>query len=100
MQKRFNACAVVALLSALLATSAVSAAFQGTPAIKRPDSASLNATDEILKTVSRLRGLEIKHNVKSGLKTKDEIEKSVIKDLDENTPPEEFAATQKTLIKL
>lgn len=99
MQKRFKACAIVMLTLALFLTSVVSA-FQGTPAIKGADTATLNATEEILKAVSRLRQLEVKHPVKSGLKTKDEIEQSVIRDLDENTPPEELDATQKTLIKL
>lgn len=99
MQKRFKACAIVVLTFALFLTSVVSA-FQGTPAIKGTDTAALSATEEILKSVSRLRGLEIKHPVKSGLKTKDEIEQSVIRDLDESTPPEEFDATQKTLVKL
>ena len=66
----------------------------------RTDTATLDATNEILAKVSKLRGLEIKRPVKSGLKSKDEIEQSVIKDLDESTTPEEFAATQKTLTRL
>ena len=47
-----------------------------------------------------MRGLEVKRQVKSGFKTKDEIGQSVIHDLDENTTPEEIAATSKTLSKL
>jgi hypothetical protein len=101
MQNRFRTWAAAALASFLIATSAVSAALQVAPSIGKPDAAAgLGATDEILRTVSRLRELEIKHPVKSGLKTKDEIEQSVIRDLDENNPPAEFDATEKTLTKL
>jgi hypothetical protein len=66
----------------------------------RPDAATLSATEEILNKVSQLRQLEVKQPVRSGLKSKDEIEQFVIKDLDETTTPEEFAATQKTLVRL
>ena len=98
MYKRFTAC--VALFAALaLFAASVSSARQGTPSIAKPD-AALSSTDEILKVVSRLRELDIKQSVKSSFKSKDEIEQSVIKDLDENTPAEEFEATQKTLVKL
>ncbi|HEX8185702.1 MAG TPA: hypothetical protein VF747_13145 [Blastocatellia bacterium] len=99
MYKRFLASAALVLALMSVAGSGVGA-FQGAPAIKKPDAAALNATDEILKSVSRLRALEVKHMVKAGFKTKDEIEASVIRDLDENTPPEEFNATQKTLLRL
>lgn len=99
MYKRFSAGAALVLALVLSAGSGVRA-YQGAASIKKPDAAALNATDEILKTVSRLRELTVKHLVKAGFKSKDEIEASVIRDLDENTPPEEFAATQKTLLKL
>ena len=74
--------------------------YQKATSTARTDAATLDATNEILEKVSKLRGLEIKRPVKSGLKSKDEIEQSVIKDLDESTTPEEFASTQKTLAKL
>jgi hypothetical protein len=74
--------------------------FQKATSTARTDAATLDATTEILEKVSKLRGLEVKRPVKSGLKSKDEIEQSVIKDLDESTTPEEFAATQKTLARL
>jgi hypothetical protein len=100
MQKRFTSLVALILALALLAGATGSAALQGAPSITRPDTASLSATDSILQSVSRLRELEIKRPVKSGLKTKDEIEQSVIRDMDEETSPEEFAATTKTLTKL
>ena len=97
--KKFSAGPAFVLALVLVAGSGVGA-YQGAASIKKPDAAALNATDEILKTVSRLRELDVKHMVKAGFKSKDEIEASVIRDLDENTPPEEFEATQKTLFKL
>ena len=99
MHKKFTAW-VALLLTLVLFTASVSGARQAPASIAKPDSASLSSTEEILKVVSRLRALDIKQNVKSSYKTKDEIEQSVIRDLDENTPAEEFEASQKTLIKL
>ncbi|HST22800.1 MAG TPA: hypothetical protein VLR90_16875 [Blastocatellia bacterium] len=100
MYKRFTSGLAFVLVLALFAGSGV-AAWQGAASIKKPDPApTLAATDDVLKVVSRLRDLEIKHPVKSALKTRDEIEASVIRDLDESTPPEEFEASQKTLVKM
>src|SRR5215471_7633164 len=70
------------------------------PALAKPGVTALNATDEVLGVVSRLRQLSVLHPVKSGMKSHDEIEQCVIRDLDESTTPEEFDATSKTLIKL
>lgn len=100
MHKRFTPGLAFVLAMALFAGSGV-AAWQGAASIKKPDPApTLAATDDVLKVVSRLRDLEIKYPVKSALKTRDEIEASVIRDLDESTPPEEFEASQKTLVKM
>src|SRR2546427_5682488 len=99
MQKRLTA-GVVLLLALALFTASVNGAWQSAPSITKPDAAALNSTAEILKTVSRLRALDIKQSVKSSFKTKDEIEQAVIRDLNENTPAEDFEASQKTLLKL
>jgi hypothetical protein len=99
MHKRFTAC-VALLLALVLFAASVNGAWQGAASITKPDAAALNSTEEILKIVSRLRALDIKQSVKSSFKTKDEIEQAVIRDLDENTPPEDFEASQKTLLKL
>jgi hypothetical protein len=100
IRKRFTAGLAFVLALALFASSGV-AAWQGAASIKKPDpAAALNATDDVLEVVSRLRRLEIKRPVKSALKTRDEIEASVIRDLDETTPREEFEASEKTLLKL
>src|SRR6266850_2811487 len=99
MHKKFTAC-VALFLALVLFTASVGGAWQGAASITKPDAAALKSTDEILKIVSRLRALDIKQNVKSSFKTKEEIKHSVVKDLDENTPREDFEASQKTLIKL
>ena len=99
MQKRLTAGVVLLLALALFAAS-VNGAWQGAASIAKPDAAALKSTDEILKIVSRLRELDIKQSVKSSFKTKEEIKQSVLKDLDENTPREDFEASQKTLLKL
>lgn len=100
MNKKFTV-GVAFLLALVLFAASVNGAWQGAPSITKPDAAAaLNSTEEILKVVSRLRALDIKQSVKSSFKTKDEIEQAVIRDLDENTPPEEFEASQKTLLKL
>ncbi len=99
MHKKFIA-GVALLLALVLFGASVNGARQGAASITKPDLAALNSAEEILKVVSRLRALDIKQSVKSSFKTKDEIEKAVIRDLDENTPPEEFEASQKTLVKL
>jgi hypothetical protein len=97
--KRFTAGAALVLVLTLFA-GAGSVARQGAASISKSDTSRLGATEEILKNVSRLRGLDVKQAVKSGLKSKDEIERAVIHDLEESTTPEEFAATSKTLLKL
>jgi hypothetical protein len=99
MHRRFTG-TVALLLSLVLFAASVNGAWQRAASITKPDTAALNSTNEILKVVSRLRALDIKQSVKSSFKTKDEIDRSVIRDLDENTPPEEFEASQKTLLKL
>src|SRR5262249_14007534 len=91
--------AVALIIGLLLSTSAAFVSRQAK--LASPDaSSSLSATGDVLKDVSLIRRLEILQPVKSGLKSDDEIEQSVIHDLDESTTPEEFEATSKTLIKL
>jgi hypothetical protein len=93
--------AMVATLVAAVLLISVSPALraQHTPAVGA-DTSALSATDEVLHTVSRLRELSIEHPVKSGFKSHDEIEESVIKDFNESSTPEEFEASSRTLAKL
>ncbi len=83
----------------VLLLSAVGVAPQTTAVGTQAESA-LKVTDEILQTVSRMRELAIKKPVKSGLKTKEEIKQTVIKNMNEDDSPEEVEVTQKLLVKL
>jgi hypothetical protein len=98
--QRSIAVSISSLLAIILLSGVAPRARQKSATAPGPESAVLSATDEVLKVVSRLRGLAVLQPVKSGLKTHDEIEQSVVKDLDENTKPEEFEATSKILTKL
>jgi hypothetical protein len=95
---RFYLVLVIAL--ALICGAAIGFARQAPASIARSDLTASGATSDVLQAVSRLRQLPIKRPVKSGFKTHDEIKQVVIRDLDDNTPPEEFEATSKTLVKL
>lgn len=99
MDRKVTIVAALVLALSLLAGSA-SIAYQGAASIAKRDADALTTAEEVLKSVSRLRSLEVKSPVKSGLKTRDQIEEAVIRDLDENITPEEFDATRKTLVKL
>ena len=99
MQKRVLA-GTALVLALVLFTGGAVFPYQKAASVAGNDAATLDATNEILEKVSKLRGLAIKRPVKSGLKSKDEIERSVVQDLDESTSPAEFAATQKTLARL
>ncbi|HEU4390667.1 MAG TPA: hypothetical protein VFV34_22880, partial [Blastocatellia bacterium] len=90
---------IAPMLLASFLGSALVAAYQGTARIVGGDASVLTATKDVLDAVSRIRGLEVKSEVKAGLKSRDQIEEAVIRDLDENTTPAEFEATQKSLTK-
>lgn len=55
-------------------------------------------TAEVLKQVSEIRGLKLLQPVKSGAKSRAEIEQMVIKNFDEETTPAELDAEYKTLL--
>ncbi len=99
MKKKLTA-GIALMLAFIFSVSAGVRARQSSASITKPDASALKATGDILTSVSRLRRLDIKRSVKSGFKTHDEIQQSVIDDLDENTKPAEFEATSKALIKL
>jgi hypothetical protein len=58
----------------------------------------IGATNEILEEVSRLRSLDILKPVKSGLKSRSEIEKEVVANFEESYKPGEIEAINKSLI--
>ncbi|MDX6693536.1 MAG: hypothetical protein QOF02_1139 [Blastocatellia bacterium] len=62
--------------------------------------AILAATESVLKETSEIRELAILRPVKSGAQTRAEIERMLIKNMDEDTTPEELRASELTLKKL
>jgi hypothetical protein len=64
-------------------------------------SAAVMATTEaVLKETSEIRQLPIMRQVKSGAQTRAEIERMLVKNMDEDTTPEELHASELTLKKL
>ena len=61
---------------------------------------ALAETKTILRDVSRLRELPIKRPVQSGYRSRKEVERVVIQDLDGSQTPEEFANQAKMLVAL
>ncbi|HEV7842789.1 MAG TPA: hypothetical protein VGO69_03790 [Pyrinomonadaceae bacterium] len=62
--------------------------------------AVMAATETVLKETSEVRQLPILRPVKSGAQTRAEIERMLIKNMDEDTTPEELHASELTLKKL
>ncbi len=58
----------------------------------------LETTSQLLEEVSKLRGLKILSPVKSGAKSRAEIEQEIIRGFEEETTPEEIETTNKVLI--
>lgn len=91
----------VALLAALM--SAPVEAQQAAPAVAPANARSAAvaaATEEVLKETSEIRQLPVLKPVKSGAQSRADIERMIIKNLDEETTPEEMRATELTLKKL
>ena len=63
------------------------------------NAAIVGTTDAILKETSDLRKLGILRNVKSGAQSRSDIEKMILKNLDEETTPAEMHATEVLLRK-
>lgn len=58
------------------------------------------ATDVVLHETSEIRQLPILHPVKSGAQSRSEIERMVVRNMDEDTAPEEMRASELALKKL
>ncbi len=58
------------------------------------------ATDEVLRETSQLRGLKVLRPVKSGAQSRAEIERMIMRNLDEESSPAEMRASELALKKL
>lgn len=98
--------AAVALAGVLFATSAPFvaaqvAAPQRPTAVVNPRSASVvAATSEVLKETGEIRQLEVLRAVKSGAQSRTEIERMLVRNLDEQSTPAELHASELALKKL
>jgi hypothetical protein len=69
--------------------------------VQPPDrSTILTASESILKEVSQMRGLPAKNPVKSGFKSRKELETIIIDDLNEENKPEDLVLQSKLLERL
>jgi len=86
----------------LLSVAPASAQVQSAPppAVNAKSATIAAATDEVLRETSEIRKLPILRPVKSGAQTRAEIERMLIKNLDEESTPEELRASELTLRKL
>lgn len=60
----------------------------------------LQASENILKEMCQMRGLPAKNPVKSGFKSQNELETIIVRDLDEETTPEELTSQSRLLVRL
>ncbi|MBD0373667.1 MAG: hypothetical protein ICV60_22735, partial [Pyrinomonadaceae bacterium] len=104
---RVRAVALLAVLSILVALSPLpqaTSAQQGTATGVAPtntkSAAVVAATTEVLKETSEIRELAILRPVKSGAQSRSEIERMIIKNMNEETRPEETRASELALKKL
>jgi hypothetical protein len=108
MSKNFRGRAAAVLAVLLIFVALVPAphtrAQQGTAAAVAPTNAKsaavMAATSEVLKETSEIRELPILRPVKSGAQSRAEIERMIIKNMNEETKPEETRASELALKKL
>ncbi len=102
MSKQINRTFIITILIGLLALSVVTAGFSPRVSAQRAGVATapsrhaaiVAATAEILKETSEIRELSIKRDVKSGAQSRADIERMIVRNLDEDTSPAEMHATE------
>ena len=107
MSKRIKR-ALTALLCALAlaatllpsAHAPASAQVAAKPAAGSKAASVAAATEEVLRETSEIRQLAILRPVRSGAQSREEIERMLVKNLDEEAKPEEIRADELTLKKL
>jgi len=89
-----------ALMSGSLLSFSSAARTQKSTAATSRNAALLAATQEVLKETSEIRQLSILRPVRSSAQSRVEIERMIMKDLDQESTPEQMHATEVTLKKL
>src|SRR3954454_19671196 len=101
MSKRFSGSIAMFLVFMVLGTSGLLAQLVNKgPKSNAESSSALAATNDVLDQISLLRGLPVKHPVKSGFKSKADIEKMLLDDLKSSNSFAEIEAGRKVLVKL
>jgi hypothetical protein len=93
---------VVLLIGSLFVSDRVAASIDQAAAVNKGNArgaAIAATTDAILRETSELRKLSILRNVKSGAQSRADIEKMILKNLDEETTPAEMHSTELLLRK-
>jgi hypothetical protein len=99
-------CGALALLASLLiqtpprALSQVAAPPAPKPAASARAASVVAATEEVLRETSEIRQLAVLRPVKSGAQSREEIERMLVRNLDEESKPEEMRAGELALKKL
>lgn len=101
---RVRLCATVLIASSLLASSPASSAqvaAQSPAAAGTTKAAAVAAaTEEVLRETSELRQLPVLRTVKSGAQSRAEIERMLVRNLDEESSPEQMRASELALKRL
>ncbi|HEX7956161.1 MAG TPA: hypothetical protein VF508_04410, partial [Pyrinomonadaceae bacterium] len=104
MSKRISRLKTAALAAALAAACGgvgAAARQRAKPAAVNPKTAAVReATSEVLRETSELRKLAVLRPVRSGAQSRAEIERMLVRSLEEGATPEEMAASETTLKKL
>ncbi len=103
LRKTTAALALISMLGVMLLSAPATISQQKAavvPAANAKSAGVIAATDVVLRETSELRQLPILHPVKSGAQSRPEIERMVVKNMDEDTSPEELRATELSLKRL
>jgi len=101
MSKRFSGSISMFLIFLVFGTSGLLAQLVGKgPKSGAESSSALAATNDVLDQISLIRGLPVKHPVKSGFKSKADIEKMLLDDLKASNSYAEIEAQRRVLVKL
>jgi hypothetical protein len=94
--------ALAALAAAVLLSGAgVGARQRAKPAAVSPKTLAIRqATTEVLRETSELRKLSILRQVRSGAQSRDDIERMLVRNLNESSKPEQLRATEIVFRKL
>lgn len=102
MSKQINRTFIITILVGLLVLSLVTTGISPRASAQRAGAATapsrhasvVATTAAILKETSEIRELSIKRDVKSGAQSRAEIERMIVRNLDQDTNPEEMHATE------